>query len=154
MIKEVVKLWYENKEDLKEALKYDTRLNECDYLYLVKKVVRHILGDEWDEKKITQIDNGDYQGTLLFVIPRETYQPSEYEYLITYVNYGSCSGCDTLLAIQDWNDEPPTERQLEDYMTLCLHLCQNMKKPYKGWIDKDWDVEVEENRFFRKQVDE
>lgn len=114
----------------------DTSLNECDYAYLVKLVTKYILGSKWDCDNITQVDNGDYQGTLLFLIPMDTYQPSEYEYLMTYVGYGSCSGCDTLMAIQEWPDEPtpPTSDQLDDYMSLCKDIVMNMICPYNtGW---------------------
>jgi hypothetical protein len=98
--------------------------------------VEYILGDEWDSEKITVVDNGDYQGTKLFLIPKVGYQPEEYEYLMTYVGYGTCSGCDTLLEIQSYSydNDLPTEQQLKDYMTLCKHLVDNMIKPYNtGW---------------------
>ena len=147
MIKYCKDKWNKNKDILEEALKYDSTLNTCDYDYLLKLVVENILNADsndheytWDSKKITIIDNGDYQGTLLFLIPAETYQPCEYDYLMTYVGYGSCSGCDTLQAIRSsWNyEELPTElqteRQMKDYMTLCKDMVCNMIKPYNtGW---------------------
>lgn len=99
MIKYCLRKWEENKEKLEKSLLEDKSLNTCDYKHLVEKVVEVILnngdGKTWDVGNITEIDNGDYQGTLLYLIPEDTYQPSEYEYLMTYVGYGSCSGCDT-----------------------------------------------------------
>ena len=142
MIKFCVEQWEKNKNRLEEVLKADSTLNACSYKYLVELVVKYVFNnsedsysyDNWDYKKITEIDNGDYQGTLLFMIPKQTYQPSEGEYLLTYAGYGSCSGCDTLKAIQSWEDKPPTERQLKDYMSLCKDLACNTVKPYnKGW---------------------
>ena len=132
--------WDKNKDTLKEVLSEDKKLNCCEYSYLVELVVEYILNDdeEWDTGNITVIDNGDYQGTLLFLIPRNTYQPAEYDYLMTYVGYGSCSGCDTLQHIQSWVDGKPTERQLKDYMTLCKDLVCNMVKPYNcGWRNEE-----------------
>ena len=60
------------------AITMDTVLN-CEKLHL-------------NIKSIHEIDDGDYQGTLLYLIPFTTYQPTEYEYLMTYTDYGSCSG--------------------------------------------------------------
>ena len=141
MIKFCKDQWNANQGYLEEALRNDTQLNNCDYKYLLSLVVTHILNhgllsfeSEWDARNITVIDNGDYQGTLMFLIPRDCYQPSESEYLLTFVNYGSCSGCDTLMGIQDWGNTLPTEKQLKDYMALCKDLVVNMVKPYNdGW---------------------
>lgn len=139
MIKYCLKKWNKNKSALLDALRQDKTLNECDYKHLVELVVQHILNGsigldddcEWDSSKITEIDNGDYQGTLLYLIPSETYQPSEYEYLMTYVGYGSCSGCDTLQSIQGWGSESV---RIPDFMKLCLDIVSSIVKPYNtGW---------------------
>lgn len=81
----------------------------------------------YDINRLHVIDDGNYQGTLLFIIPKDMYQPSADEYVITTVSYGSCSGCDTLLNISGYEEGIPNEQQLKDYMTLCLHLLQRMK---------------------------
>lgn len=155
MLKYCLKKWDANKGVLEERLKSNAKLNECDYEYLVKMVVECILNqgedlEKWDTENITVVDNGDYQGTLLFLIPLDAYQPCEYEYLITYVGYGSCSGCDALESIQSltYSDEPPTASQLSDYMTLCKDIVTNIIKPYNGgWrFDEDFEtVEIEKN---------
>jgi len=69
------------------------------------------------------IDDGDYQGVLLFVIASGGYQPSEY--WTTSVWYGSCSGCDTFQSIMEDSDY---DRRINDYMTLALHITQKLKK--------------------------
>ena len=143
MLKIIKENWDKNKEKLDEKLKSDISLNSCDYLYLVKLSFATILNEvELDLDHITLIDNGDYQGTQLFLIPFETYQPCEYEYLMTHVSYGSCSGCDTLQAIQDWGDEPLNEQQIVDFSKLCLDILTNTIKPYNGgWRnDEDYDT--------------
>lgn len=146
MIKYCLDKWNANHKRLEAVLAADTALNKCDYKYLVKLVVKHILNgpadsvidDEWDAENITEVDNGDYQGTLLFLIPRNTYQPSEYEYLMTYTWYGSCSGCDTLQSIQNYGEEPINDRQLKMFMALCKDLVTNMIKPYNcGWRNEE-----------------
>ncbi len=136
MIKYCLNRWNENHQKLRQQLETDTSLNGCDYKYLVELVTKFILGKEWDAENITVVDNGDYQGTQLFLIPEDTYQPSESEYLMTYVGYGSCSGCDTLQAIQGWSldDRPLDPDQVEDFMKLCKDLVTNMIRPYNiGW---------------------
>ena len=151
MLKYCLQKWNDNKDLLEQRIRNDPDMNSCDYVDLVRLVVDYVLNpyeyDRWDSENITVIDNGDYQGTQLYLIPRETYQPAEYEYLMTYCGYGSCSGCDTLLAIRGWDDEPLTERQVKDYMTLCRHLLMNMVKPYNGgWRSEEDFVEVTFNK--------
>lgn len=79
-----------------------------------------------DPKRIHEIDDGEYQGTLVYVIGAAGYQPSEYWYV--KVGYGSCSGCDTLLSIRGYGDDKPTAAQVRGYMTLALHTVQGMKR--------------------------
>ena len=155
MIKFCKDQWDANRERLEEALRDDTQLNKCDYKYLLSLIVTHILNpglvsfeQGWSVKNITVIDDGNYQGTLMFLIPKDCYQPDESEYLLTFVNYGSCSGCDTLMGIQGWDDVKPTEQQLKDYMALCKDLVMNMVKPYNnGWRkDERYNtIELEES---------
>lgn len=98
-----------------------------DYKSLVKLVVETVATDDYgqpDPERITEIDHGDYQGTLVYVIAAGGYQPDRFWYV--RVGYGSCSGCDTLQAISDYSDEPPTPRQVSEYWTLCLHIAQGI----------------------------
>lgn len=94
--------------------------------------IEHIINPDrearYNTQCITTIDNGDYQGTQLFVMPMNTYQPCEYEYIMTYANYGSCSGCDTLLSIQ--YDSVDEDTKVNDYMTLCKDLVCNITEPF------------------------
>lgn len=68
------------RKKLEEELLKDPELNNCEYKHIVEKVVEVVLNTNekelWSPAGITEIDNGDYQGTLLFLIPRDTYQPS------------------------------------------------------------------------------
>ena len=134
MIRYCLDAWNKNENKLEQVYKTTSGWNECEYIDIVKCVV-DCMFSEWDFKSITQIDNGDYQGTLLFLIPRNTYQPSEYDYLITYVGYGSCSGCDTLLSIQNSeNCAYLNKQQIKDFMTLSKDIVMNMRRLYnEGW---------------------
>lgn len=129
MIKEFVDVFMNNKDELRD--KFAT--HPKDYKDVVKRVV-HVISEKLearsrtpDPERITEINYGDYQGTLVYVIGDGGYQPSRH--WTTVVDYGSCSGCDTLEAIRDmaWNEDAPTEEQINDYMTLALHLIQKMK---------------------------
>ena len=147
MIKYCIEKWDKNKDLLRSALnnnellnhvlnKNDDPLEYLEYKDLVKLTVMFTLNDEneWDANKIKEIDDGDYQGTLLYLIPEDTYQPNSSEYLMTFVEYGSCSGCDTLQAIQCFLDTKSRDKSIDDLMNLCKDLICNMIKPYNiGW---------------------
>jgi hypothetical protein len=99
------------------------------YIDIVKAAIEVVTTAEYndiDPSRIHAIDDGDYQGTLLFVIAAKGYQPSDY--WSVFVSYGSCSGCDTLQAIHDYGSEAPTDDQVSQYMTLALHIVQELKK--------------------------
>jgi hypothetical protein len=76
-----------------------------------------------DFERITVIDDGDYQGTLVFVVASKGYQPSDY--WATQVDYGSCSGCDTFQSYSDY-DNP--EKSAPKMVTMALHMIESMKK--------------------------
>ena len=109
-----------------------------NYKDLVKTVIKFLSNVPYEEyemrpdsSRIHQIDDGDYQGTLLFVIASSNYQPDTYWYVKVY--YGSCSGCDTLQRIrEDYRSDQdlkiPNDQQIDDYMTLALHIVQKLKK--------------------------
>ena len=129
MIQEFVDRFMANKD----ALASSFTEHPDDYKSLVKKVIAVITDEDssWgserpDPERIHAIDDGDYQGTLVFVIAEKGYQPSDYWYV--KVSYGSCSGCDTLEAIRGYQDDAPTQEQIKDYMTLALHIVQGLKK--------------------------
>jgi len=129
MLKEIIQQWDKNKHKLEDYFKV-TRQSEYDeYSKIVVKLFEVCLSneDEWNLDGMTVIDNGDYQGTQIFIIPKDTYQPNIEDYLITNNYYGSCSGCDTLQSISEYDDGLPSEEQVKEYMTLALHLTQKIK---------------------------
>ena len=156
MIKQVVLLWEKNKDNLREVIKngvVSTIKKEeylggsvDDYKKLIGAIIKYVLNNNDDSfkfntKNIIEIDNGDCQGTLLFMFHVDTYQPSACDYIITTVNYGTCSGCD---ALQRAFRCPIADAIVDSLMSICLHLCQHMKKPYLGgWYLEDWDEECE-----------
>lgn len=148
MLKFCLDQWDKNRDHLRRTIANDRAINNYSgYEYLVKLIVDEVLnrenetGYKFDSADITVIDNGDYQGTLLFAIPRSTYQPMENEYLFTYVGYGSCSYCDALQGIRDClpdNGELPGPQQIDDYMALCKDILCNMVHPFScGWREEE-----------------
>lgn len=130
MIKSIVQRWEENKTAIENEFR---KSHPENYIDIVRIVVSNITGDDdyygdnLDPDRIHVIDDGDYQGTLVYVIAEKGYQPDTYWYV--KVSYGSCSGCDTLQAIQGYDyDELPTDEQVKDYMTLALHIVQGIKR--------------------------
>lgn len=152
MLKFCVQQWHKNKDKLRSAIQKDKKLQDCEYGYLVKLVVDHIFNEDdemalrWDADSITEVNNGSYQGTILWMIPLETYQPDEGDYLLTFVNYGSCSGCDTLLHLQAvMFDGKMDNKIVSGFMSLCKDLVCNTVKPYNsGWRNEEIFDSVEE----------
>jgi len=131
MIHKFVARFMDGKAELRNQFKENEPTQYKDIVKAVITLVRDEDDYEYnpDPNNITIINDGDYQGTLLFIIPETGYQPREYWYVKVW--YGSCGGCDTLQGIHDdgdWETEEPTEGQLDDYMTLTLHIVQNLKK--------------------------
>ena len=145
MIKYALDQWNKNRENLRKELKESVNfLKECSYKDLVVFVVKTIINNNpdtyyiYDINNITEIDNGSYSGTLLYIIPMDTYSPSCDEYLMTYVDYGSCTGCDTLLWLQDEIGENLTDQNVIDFMKLCEDIVCNIIKPYNnGYFDNE-----------------
>lgn len=132
MITEIIQKWEENKLKLEEYFKTTKQEQYTDYKTIVQKIFELIINTSEDSYKnfaigkMTVIDDGYYQGTQIFIIPKDTYQPSAEDYIVTDTYYGSCSGCDTLQGISSYDDELPSESQVKEYMTLALHLVQKM----------------------------
>lgn len=135
MIKEFVEKWDKHKNELEEYFKNNPQSEYCDYEDIVKLLFEKVINvdltydsEKFDIENIKVIDDGNYQGTQIFILHKNSYQPDINEYVYTHTYYGSCSGCDTLLAILDYNyDEKPNEQQVEDLMQLALHLLQRCK---------------------------
>lgn len=148
MIQEFVKAWDANRETLKEYIRTHEQKEYDEYVKLVKILFDIVINPyfkydprnlSYNTESIHVIDDGDYQGSQLFIIPNNDYQPSPYEYVWTHCSYGSCNGCDTLLAISNYGDGLPSEEQVDDYMTLLLHLLQRCKylMDYYDWRNED-----------------
>ena len=129
MEKELVKQWEENKHKLENYFRTTKQEEYSDYEDIVRQLFKLCIPKSkddigWDLEKMTVIDDGEYQGTLIFIIPTKRYQPGVDDYIVTDTYYGSCSGCDTLQGICDHNYGLPNEEQVREYMYLALNLLQ------------------------------
>ena len=132
MISSIIEQWENNKSKLENYFRTTDQYEYCGYKQIVEKLFELCItnADEhygFNIERMTVIDDGDYQGTKLFIIPKDTYQPSVDDYITTHTYYGSCSGCDTLQSICGYDYGLPTEEQVKLYMTLALHLVQKLK---------------------------
>lgn len=129
MIKEFCLAWEKNKDILKEYFRTHKQNEYNSYVMLTRLLFDLVINPEMDFKfdtdEIAIIDDGDYQGTLVFILHICVCQPAITNYVYTSVCYGSCCGCDTLQSIYWYNcDALPTDEQIDSYMLLCLHLLQ------------------------------
>jgi hypothetical protein len=130
MIKQFVEQFETKKEDIRKVFESTPPRKGC-YGDIVKTVVTVLNGIDGrhrpDPERIHEIDDGEYEGALVYVIAETGFIPNKYWYVM--IDYGSCCGCDTLLQIQYANNEPtPTSQQVNDYMTLALHIVQELKE--------------------------
>lgn len=131
MIKEFIEKWDKYKNDLEDYFRYTEQIEYDEYEKIVKILFEKIINkdlkydsERFDVEDLLKIDDGDYQGTQIFILHKGCYQPNVEEYVYTSTYYGSCSGCDTLQAISSYDRGLPDEEQVKDYMTLALHLLQ------------------------------
>lgn len=150
MIPEFVQAWDANKDKLKAAFiggeeefgSYQA-LVKALLVYVVNPYLKEIGKDTYNTERIHEIDDGEYQGSLLYVIPKNHYQPLFSDYLLTYAEYGSCPLCDLLEGICESYDKEHPEETADSLMSLCLHLLQRCKIPYafdEYVSDSDWEV--------------
>lgn len=129
MIKEFVDRFMAGKPKLEEVFSKGHPGGYSDIVKAVVEVIRDVENNYStpDPERIHEIDDGDYQGTLVYVIGDTGYQP--YHYWYVKVGYGSCSGCDTLNGIRDYDyGDVPTPEQVKEYLGLALHIVQGLKK--------------------------
>lgn len=125
MDKNIIEKWENRKNKLKEW--FEENETPSSYKEIFEKILELIITEDdfnqFNLEKITVIDDGDYQGTQIFIAFLEAYQPSVEDYIMTSVYYGSCSGCDTLQSIYYSGEQ----NRVNDLMTLSLHMIQKMK---------------------------
>ena len=150
MIKEFVAQWWMYHQNMEQYFKSIPEIDSIDYEDIVKALVENVLncGVEEERHKISTnihvIDDGHYQGTQIFVVHRDTYHPSVDDYFFADNYYGSCSGCDTLMHITKYKEEPATDEQVKGLMKLAFDLLRNFKPLVKDATYRDMPVHLTE----------
>lgn len=134
MDKEIIERWEKGKENLRKWFEVTPQSEYGDYSKVVSALIKHCLNQytgsydyEMFSEEFDVSDHGDYQGTQIFLLHKDVYQPDTEYYYVFDKYYGSCSGCDTLLSINGYEDRIPTAEQVDEYMTLCLRMVQRMR---------------------------
>ena len=136
MIKTFVERWDKYKSDLEEYFKNTKQTEYSDYIEIVRALFKYVInkgmirGYKFDIDNITVVDNGGYSGCEIFLIPLNSYCPDAEDYIVTNSYYGSCSGCDTILRISDYEEGLPNDKQVKQYMNLALNILQKCKWLY------------------------
>ena len=129
MIQEFVDAFMKNKESCKTKLQERHPDNYQDIVRIVIETINekeNTLYGKPNSFRIHEIDDSEYQGALLFIIPENTSQPIKYWSVKIF--YGSCSASDVLQGIKDFcSAKTPTEEQLDDYMSLALHIVHRIR---------------------------
>lgn len=133
----IVAQWEQNKDRLREQFAITPQDKYSTYKELLEMVIAHAVpmmreGEPFQLSRLVEIDHGHYQGTQIYLLANDSYQPDMGDYIVLDNSYGSCSGCDTLAYIQslagwDHYDDCPTSEQIDRYMTLALHMVQRMR---------------------------
>ena len=125
MLKYCVDQWEKNKENLRQAF------NDCDiysdYEEFARIIIRSIF-PEWADYDVIIMKQGDYTGDVIFFISADT-EGSKNDIFLSYLRYGSCSICDTLMRAAE------SEERVEDQMRIALHFIQNMKHPFSNFYN-------------------
>ena len=139
MINSIIEQWDLNNHNLKQYFESTEQREYCDYKEIlslifelvVEKVDKDGVSFTIQKENIRTIDDGEYEGTIIYIIPIDRPFIDVSDYLITDNYYCSCSGCDALLSISDCESKKPNEIQVKEYMTIALHLVQKLR-----WMSK------------------
>ena len=120
MLKYCVDQWEKNKNTLHTVFeKVDIY---SDYEEFARIIIENIF-PEWENYEVAITKQGDYTGDVIFFISADT-EGSKNDIFLSYLRYGSCSVCDTLMRAAE------SEEKVEDQMRVALHFIQNMMHPF------------------------
>ena len=134
MLKYCVNQWEKNKNTLRAVFeKVDIY---SDYEEFARIIIENIFL-EWENYDVAITKQGDYTGDVIFFISADT-EGSKNDIFLSYLHYGSCSVCDTLMRAAE------SEERVEDFMRIALHFIQNMIRPFKNYYYEDeYDIVAE-----------
>lgn len=124
MNKKVINQWYKYQDCFKDYMKNTDMKEYREWNDFIKMVIKYALPSYYliDYKEV-----GSYQGDIYFKIEDKNKNVYSGE-----MSYGSCSFCDSLLAIFSYGDGLPSNRQVEDAMLLALEMIESIKIEKRG----------------------
>ena len=90
MEKNIILQWEARKSKLEDWFRNIKKPEYIEYIDIVKALFTYVI-EGYNTSEIHVIDDGHCQGTQLFLIHKDVYQPSVEDYLITDTFYGTCS---------------------------------------------------------------
>ena len=90
MEKDFVDSWERHKEELRTYIEASSQKELESYQALVKILFQIVINPDlkdapYDTDKIIVIDDGDYQGTQIYILRQAVYQPCVENYVYTHV---------------------------------------------------------------------
>ena len=126
MIQRFVDRYVEREERLRQQFEKE-HPESCHAI--VKAVVEVIGGKNYnpDPERVHEIDDGSYQGTLVYIIAERNMPPTKY--WSVKVSYWLCINYDALAPM--WLSgikqyAPPTPEQVDEYMKLSRHIVESI----------------------------
>lgn len=119
MEKNIILQWEARKSKLEDWFRSIEKPEYIEYIDIVKALFTYVI-EGYNTSEIHVIDDGHCQGTQLFLIHKDVYQPSVEDYLLTDTFYGTCSGCDTLMSIAIVQTDFQMKNRLNN---TCLYHC-------------------------------
>ena len=127
MIHEFINAWYKYQDVLRAKFVAGHPESYKEVVRLVVEMLHDAdeVLNKPDPEAIYEECGDDYSGTLVYVIASDCASPSSFWYV--KISYGPCSACDLLEQVRNYDDDPPTEDQINSYMTLSLHIIQKLR---------------------------
>lgn len=131
------KKWDENESTLKKFINENlgvimSRMDytDCvadDYETLLNRILATIFDGYFEADSICQVGYAnDYEGTLVFTFYTHEGSDLPSGFYATFVYYGSCSACDTLLSIREDYEYIGCEQIVEELLGLCRDMVTRM----------------------------
>ena len=137
---DIIAQWEKNKNKFKETLKRAVikKTFRYEYEFLLSIIIKHVINRDrsdtykdleydllYNEDDITKVQLGYYNGDYLFIVKPEYKYCSVGSLWVTKVFYGSCSGCDEMMAAEYKASDP--KEKVDILMGLSLNIIQEFK---------------------------
>ena len=124
MNKDIINQWFKYQNCLKDYMQNTNMKEYREWNDFIKMVIKYALPSYYliDYKEV-----GSYQGDIYFKI-----KDNDNNIYSGEMSYGSCSFCDSLLAIFSYDDGLPSNKQVESAMFLALEMIESIKIEKKG----------------------